>query len=79
MPVYVYETVPHTPGEAPQRFEVRQSMAEAPLTSHPESGAPVRRVLTGGLVTFTHGAAGGTTGTPAMPQGGCGAGCACAH
>lgn len=40
MPVYVYETL--TSGE---RFEVHQSMQEAALQVHPDSGEPVRRVI----------------------------------
>jgi predicted nucleic acid-binding Zn ribbon protein len=49
MPTYVYETIPSSEDEIPERFEVRQSMREAPLTSHPESGRPVRRIISGGL------------------------------
>jgi putative FmdB family regulatory protein len=40
MPVYVYEI--STSGE---RFECVQSMKDDPLTVHPESGEPVRRVI----------------------------------
>ncbi len=67
MPIYEYETVPATAGEIPERFEVRQSMSEAPLTAHPETSVPVRRVLSGGLTTFT-----GAT-PAASPGAGCGA------
>lgn len=44
MPTYVYEVVTEddSPGE---QFEVFQNMAEPPLTEHPESGKPVRRVF----------------------------------
>ena len=84
MPIYVYETVPSAPGVAPDRFEVRQSMADAPLAHHPESGVPVRRVLSGGLVTFTSGQSGDACGFPSgsmpsggMPSGGCGSGNCC--
>ncbi len=81
MPTYVYETVPAA-GEAAERFEVRQGMTEAPLTAHPASGVPVRRVVVGGLATFTQGAGGGgemACGMPRapMPAGGCGSGCGC--
>jgi predicted nucleic acid-binding Zn ribbon protein len=31
------------------RFEVFQKMSDAPLKVHPETGAPVRRVITGGI------------------------------
>lgn len=48
MPTYLYETVPRD-GAATERFEWRQSMSEAPLAAHPETGVPVRRVISGGL------------------------------
>jgi len=78
MPIYVYETIPAAPDVAPERFELRQSMADVPLTQHPESGVPVRRVLSGGLVTFTHGQSGDMCGVPGRtPSGGCGSGNCC--
>ncbi|MCC5847590.1 MAG: FmdB family transcriptional regulator [Verrucomicrobia bacterium] len=40
MPVYVYEEI-----ESGAQFEVVQSMREAPLSTHPETGRPVRRVI----------------------------------
>lgn len=40
MPIYVYETL-----ETGERFECHQSMHDAPLTTHPETGSPVRRVI----------------------------------
>lgn len=49
MPTYVYETIPETAEETPLRFELRQRMNDAPLEVHPENGAPVRRVVSGGL------------------------------
>jgi len=48
MPTYVYESIPSDGGE-PERFEIVQGMNEAPLTAHPETGEPVRRIVTGGL------------------------------
>jgi hypothetical protein len=44
MPLYLYEVVmsDDSPGE---QFEVFQSMSEEPLTRHPQTGQPVRRVL----------------------------------
>ena len=78
MPIYVYETIPSASDAAPERFELRQSMAEAPLTMHPESGVPVRRVLSGGLVTFTNSQSGDMCGVPGgAPRGGCGSGNCC--
>ena len=49
MITYVYETVPATPDEKSERFEWRQSIREPALENHPETGAPVRRVVSGGL------------------------------
>ncbi len=40
MPVYVYETL-----DGLEQFEAVQSMKEAPLETHPESGKAVRRVF----------------------------------
>lgn len=44
MPIYVYEVV--LPDNEPgQVFEVMQAMSDPPLTEHPTTGQPVRRVL----------------------------------
>ena len=48
MTTYVYETIPLIPGVVPERFELRQAMGAAPLTRHPATGEPVRRIITGG-------------------------------
>jgi predicted nucleic acid-binding Zn ribbon protein len=48
MTTYVYETIPLIPGVPPQRLEMRQSMGDAPLTRHPQTGEPIRRIITGG-------------------------------
>jgi len=44
MPLYLYEVVTGdgSPGE---QFEIFQSMSDPPLTRHPETGVPIRRVL----------------------------------
>ena len=44
MPIYVYEVVLDD-GDPGQVFEVMQKMSDAPLTEHPTTGQPVRRVL----------------------------------
>jgi predicted nucleic acid-binding Zn ribbon protein len=49
MATYIYETIPQKQGEKPTQFELQQSMKDAPLTRHPESGVPVKRLITGGL------------------------------
>jgi hypothetical protein len=46
MPVYVYETSDDGPRKV---FELYQSIKDAALMSDPESGRPVRRVISGGL------------------------------
>lgn len=73
MPTYLYETVPCDPAVAPERFELRQSMNDAPLTLHPDTGVPVRRVLVGGFAPMGLGK-GKSTSAPAPPPqhpGGC--------
>jgi len=72
MPTYVYETIPQFEGDLPKRFEIRQSMKDAALTQHPDSGQPVRRVPVGGT-----GLMGGGGSAPASGGGSCGSGCGC--
>jgi hypothetical protein len=45
MPTYVYAVV-RPDGTDGEVFEVVQRMSDPPLLSHPESGAPVRRLVT---------------------------------
>ena len=48
MPVYVYRVVQAADRSAAvseQTFEIRQSIHDAPLTHHPETGEPVERVI----------------------------------
>ena len=47
MPTYIYESIP-TDGTVPERFEVVQRMTDAPLKTHPATGEPVHRIITGG-------------------------------
>lgn len=74
MATYVYETIPRQPGETPKQFEVVQSMKDAPLKQHPDTGEPVRRVISGG-----YGLMGVSEKTsPASPAAApCSPGCAC--
>lgn len=73
MATYVYETIPARPDEAPRRFEVVQSMKDAPLRRHPDTGEPVKRIISGGygLMGVSEKAASPAPATP------CAAGCAC--
>ncbi len=53
MPTYVYETIPSDPSEEATQIEVYQSISADALTEHPETGQPVRRVITGGIALPT--------------------------
>jgi hypothetical protein len=44
MPLYVYEIV-LPDGSGGETFEIIQPLSAKPLTKHPESGQPVRRVI----------------------------------
>ncbi|MEO7962891.1 MAG: zinc ribbon domain-containing protein [Gemmatimonadaceae bacterium] len=74
MPTYLYETVPSTQADDIERFEVRQSFSDPVLEVHPTTGAPVRRVISGGMGVMSKG------GGQSMPEPGpgCGPGsCGC--
>jgi predicted nucleic acid-binding Zn ribbon protein len=47
MATYIYETTDET--KPARRFEIQHSMKDEPLTKHPETGEPIRRVITGGF------------------------------
>lgn len=44
MPLYVYQVI-EADGSEGAVFEVLQSMSEATLTTHPENGKPVKKLL----------------------------------
>lgn len=75
MAVYVYETIPSREGDPVRSYEIRQSMKDAALHKHPETGEPIRRVITGGLGVMTS-SKGGPAPRPAS-GGHCGSGCGC--
>ena len=75
MATYVYETIPRQPGETPRRFEMVQSMKDAALTRHPDTGEPVRRVISGGFGLMAKAGPKSVAATPAPA--GCAPGCAC--
>lgn len=70
MTTYVYETIPAKAGEGPRFFEIQQAMKDAPLTRHPETGEPIRRVILGGYGLMKKDSAGGG-------ENACGPGCGC--
>lgn len=69
MTTYVYETIPTTPGMKPVYFEIQQGEHDTPLTRHPDSGAPIRRVVLGGFGVLK-------SGVKAKPAADGGCGCA---
>ena len=79
MPTYVYETIPQRPDQPPARFEVVQSMKDAALTRRPDTGEPVRRVISGGFGLMGLGDKGATRPQVTRGGGGCGCGgmCSC--
>ena len=53
MTTYVYEPLNQKPGEKPRYFEFKQNMTDKPLTKHPDTGEPIRRVVLGGFGTLS--------------------------
>jgi hypothetical protein len=74
MATYVYETIPRHDGERPRRFEVVQGMKDIPLSRDPDTGEPVRRVISGGYGIMSKPS---VSATPAAAPAGCAPGCAC--
>lgn len=77
MAVYVYETIPSKAGEPVRTYEISQSMKDAALTNHPETGERIRRVITGGLGFITSSKGGAPAPQPASGGHCCGGGCGC--
>ena len=75
MPTYEYETVPQQAGRKAVRFDIYQPITAAALTVHPETGEPVRRVISGGLGIFTESKT--AEGPSPCASGGCGLGQSC--
>jgi predicted nucleic acid-binding Zn ribbon protein len=71
MTTYIYETIPADDATEPKVFEFQQRMTDKPLTQHPETGEPVRRIISGGLGIMQKGKASPTS------QSSCGSGCGC--
>ncbi|MFM8982965.1 MAG: zinc ribbon domain-containing protein [Spartobacteria bacterium] len=76
MATYTYETIPREADEPVRTYEIQQSMRDAAFTRHPETGEPIRRVITGGLGIMTSGK--NSSSAPAASGGhSCGSGCGC--
>ncbi len=76
MATYIYETT--DPAQPARRFELQQSMKDAPLTHDPETGEPIQRVITGGF-GYLSGRGNAPTDSDMRPSSGgsCGSGCGC--
>jgi len=75
MPIYEYETIPDKKGQRVRRFEVQQGMMDAPLAEDPDTGEPVRRVISGGLEIPRGSSHPEESSGP--PSRSCGGGCSC--
>ncbi len=49
-PVFLPDEIRDEAGFKPRRFEVKQSMNDRPLTHDPETGVPVKRLISGGFL-----------------------------
>lgn len=68
---YLYETIPTNEGDPVTQFEIQQDVNDQPLTKHPETGEPIRRVILGGW--------GLVLDKPAMPKTCCTPGSGCSN
>lgn len=75
MTTYVYETISSKAGEKPRYFEIKQNMNAKPLTEHPDTGEPVRRVVLGGFGVLSSGKIGGDSSAAGSSR--CGPSCGC--
>lgn len=75
MTTYVYETIPAKAGEKSRYHEIKHSMNDAPLTRHPETGEPIRRVVLGGFGVLSSGKTGNAPASPGNSC--CGPSCGC--
>jgi predicted nucleic acid-binding Zn ribbon protein len=48
MPTYIYESVPESCCQEPEHYEIEQASDAAPLTHHPETNIPIKRVVIAG-------------------------------
>lgn len=69
MPTYVYETL-----SGKKTFEVSHPMAQKPLSHHPETKEPIRRIISGGFSVKR-----GKTSQVSFPMGGHCCGSRCKH
>ena len=75
MTTYVYETITGNTRKPAKRYEIRQSMKDSPLTVHPETGEPIRRVIMGGYGVMKAGGSPAPAPSSGHSCGGGGCGC----
>lgn len=68
---YLYATIPANEGDQVKHCEIQQSMNDAPLTRHPDTGEPIRRVILGGWGVFMPKAGGSAKAGGCGPSGCC--------
>ncbi len=61
MPTYIYETIPEKKGGKARVYEIKQSIKDAALTKHPETGEPIERIISGGI-GYLKSSSGGSSG-----------------
>lgn len=71
MTTYLYETIPAKTGGKVTHYEIRQSMKDDALKAHPETGEPIRRVVTGGYGVLTSGKGSPAPSSHSCQSGGC--------
>lgn len=79
MPTYVYRVVSLPETDPRAFFEVRQSMSEPALASHPETGEPVERVICAPALLGSAASPAAQAPRPAPGGHRHGPGCACGH
>lgn len=76
MPTYVYRVTTLPEDDPAAWLEIRQSIHDAPLSLHPETGAPVERVICAPALVGTASAPSASTPAKAHSHG---PGCGCGH
>ena len=71
MTTYVYETIQAKEEDGVQYFEIKQSMKDATLTHHPETGQAIRRILGGFGILKSENSSPASRGNSGCGPGGC--------
>lgn len=84
MPLYLYEFIEEESASEPRRFERLEPMGSTPLTHHPETGEPVKRIIAaparpGAYAGLPDSPTSATSGVKSAPRTSCGHGGNCGH